>query len=106
MSDPWIIVAVVLAMLLLLPGFWAWRFIWIYVSARPTRDESWLPRALVILPIRGADPSLRACLLGLVNQDYPNYAVRIIIDSAEDPGWEFIRGVLAENPEAWDKIKI
>jgi cellulose synthase/poly-beta-1,6-N-acetylglucosamine synthase-like glycosyltransferase len=47
--------------------------------------EDCLPNATVILCLRGADPFLSNCLQGLVSQDYPNYQVRIIVDSQEDP---------------------
>jgi hypothetical protein len=39
----------------------------------------------VILPVRGADPSLAACLDGLLTQNYPRYDVRIVIDHRADP---------------------
>jgi cellulose synthase/poly-beta-1,6-N-acetylglucosamine synthase-like glycosyltransferase len=38
----------------------------------------------VILCLRGADPFLDWCLGGLVRQDYPNYRVLIVVDSAQD----------------------
>jgi cellulose synthase/poly-beta-1,6-N-acetylglucosamine synthase-like glycosyltransferase len=46
-------------------------------------DEA--PRAVVILCLRGTDPFLKDCLMGLFNQDYPNYRVRLIVDSSDDP---------------------
>jgi cellulose synthase/poly-beta-1,6-N-acetylglucosamine synthase-like glycosyltransferase len=59
--------------------------------------ESELPRVVVVLPIRGADPSLASCLRGLLNQDYPQYEVRIIIDSMEDPAWSLVHEVLSKD---------
>lgn len=50
---------------------------------RVADDEA--PRAVVILCLRGTDPFLKDCLMGLFNQDYPNYRVRLIVDSADDP---------------------
>jgi cellulose synthase/poly-beta-1,6-N-acetylglucosamine synthase-like glycosyltransferase len=60
------------------------------VAQKVTQDahcltEDSLPGATVILCLRGADPFLSNCLQGLVSQDYPNYQVRIIVDSQEDP---------------------
>jgi cellulose synthase/poly-beta-1,6-N-acetylglucosamine synthase-like glycosyltransferase len=53
-----------------------------------------LPHVAVLLPLRGADPSLAACLRGLLNQDYPRYDLRIIIDSREDPAWNLVHEIL------------
>jgi cellulose synthase/poly-beta-1,6-N-acetylglucosamine synthase-like glycosyltransferase len=87
--------------ILLLLLIWAQRF----TSLFPPRRESTpsnrrMPRATVLLSIRGADPSLKHCLDGLLRQDYPKYAVRIIIDSPEDPAWEIVREMLEAHPDA------
>ncbi len=52
--------------------------------------EGSMPIATVILCLRGADPFLSHCIRGLINQDYPNYKVRIIVDSQEDPALEVV----------------
>ena len=44
----------------------------------------------VILPLRGADPSLQACLEALLEQDYPDYQVHAVLDSKEDPAWPLV----------------
>src|SRR5439155_52717 len=56
---------------------WAWRFVALYRRrpAKPIADEQ-LPRAAVILSLRGADPSLAGCLRGLLAQNYPHYDVK------------------------------
>src|SRR5205807_1146701 len=54
-----------------------------------------LPSVTVILPLRGADPSLARCLHGLLHQDYPRYAVRIVVDSPDDPAWGKVQELLA-----------
>jgi hypothetical protein len=108
MSDHWFAIAILLSVFLFMPGFWAWRLVglyWFAQSKPPSRWPRW-PRALVILPVRGADPSLKACLTGLVSQDYPDYAVRIVVDSAEDPAWNFVREVLAANPAAGERVAV
>jgi hypothetical protein len=56
-----------------------------------------LPRATVLLCVRGADPSLVNCLNGLFNQDYPSYDVKIIIDSVYDPSWDVVSPMLARS---------
>ncbi len=51
-------------------------------------------KVTVILCLRGVDRSLPDCLQGLLHQDYPNYTVRIVVESATDPVWEVIRPIL------------
>jgi len=57
------------------------------------------PPAAVILPLRGADPSLEACLRALVEQDYPDYRIHIILDSRDDPAAALVRRFAAEQAE-------
>ena len=64
--------------------FWARHFQRLLFRVPPTTEEK-LPPAVVVLAMRGADPYLPDCLTGLMNQDYPDYDVKIIIDSQEDP---------------------
>jgi glycosyltransferase involved in cell wall biosynthesis len=53
----------------------------------PVGDPNWTPRAAVILCVRGYDPLLDECLRGLLHQDYPDYVVHVVVDSANDPAW-------------------
>jgi hypothetical protein len=86
------------AFFLALPVVWAWRLVLLYVfrEADPPLAEADLPRVAVILPLRGADPSLHGCLRGLLEQDYPRYSLRIVIDSLTDPAWDLVPQFLAE----------
>lgn len=79
------------------PILWAWRLVSLYLSgtARATRADDPLPLAAVILPLRGDDPSLGACLRALLGQDYPRYHLLIVIDSPADPAWGAVRRALA-----------
>jgi Glycosyl transferase family 21 len=93
----WAIVAATLAFFTLLPvaamalawGCFALR------SRHPNPTPHRLPEVAVILPLRGADPSLEACLAGVLGQDYPAYQVHIVVDSAEDPAHAVVASVLA-----------
>jgi cellulose synthase/poly-beta-1,6-N-acetylglucosamine synthase-like glycosyltransferase len=73
--------------------YWVTRFLRLYLP-KPFPPASGvgpdLPRAAVLLAVRGADPFLSDCLQGLLNQDYPAYDVCIIVDSREDASWETI----------------
>jgi hypothetical protein len=87
-----------LALSSLVQLIWARRFTALY-SPRPaaTVSDDHLPRAAVVLSLRGADPSLAGCLDGLLHLDYPRYDVRIVIDSREDPAWDLVQRVVAES---------
>ena len=45
------------------------------------------PKAAVVLCLRGTDPFLEDCLRAVLNQDYPQYEIRIVVDSRQDPAW-------------------
>src|SRR5438270_12029675 len=84
--------------------FWQLVWAWSFAKQFPPRtkrigNEKELPRVVVLLPIRGADPSLAGCLRGLLNQDYPHYDVRIIIDSREDPAWRLVHEIVGTKPD-------
>jgi Glycosyltransferase like family 2 len=48
------------------------------------------PQVTVVLCLPGADPMLAQCLEGLLNQDYPNYTVQIVVDRRDDPAWDVV----------------
>ncbi|MDO8678901.1 MAG: glycosyltransferase family 2 protein [Acidobacteriota bacterium] len=108
LSIPELVVFVVLAFFLLLPIYWDWRLIRVlwHHSVRPIVLPTYLPRATALLSLRGADPSLIDCLSGLLNQDYPQYAVCIIVDSAADPAWEEVQRILARGHPANVQVRV
>ncbi len=56
------------------------------------------PKAAVVLCLRGTDPFLADCLKALLDQDYPDYDVRIVVDAVDDPAWKVVEtGVAAES---------
>jgi cellulose synthase/poly-beta-1,6-N-acetylglucosamine synthase-like glycosyltransferase len=55
-------------------------------------------RAAVILCLRGGDPFLADCIAGLLELDYPNYDVHIVVDHQGDPAVEILEPLLASNP--------
>jgi cellulose synthase/poly-beta-1,6-N-acetylglucosamine synthase-like glycosyltransferase len=93
----WAIVLAILAFFTLLPvaamALAWWRFAWRLRHPYPAPQR--LPEVAVVLPLRGADPSLEACLAGVLAQDYPAYQVHIVVDSAEDPAHAVVANVLA-----------
>lgn len=69
----------------------------LFHRARPAdvSDED-CPRAAVLLPLRGADPTLADCLRRLCSQDYPDYEIRIVVDSENDPAGDTVEQVIDE----------
>jgi glycosyltransferase involved in cell wall biosynthesis len=94
------ILSAVVAVFLFLPLWPNWRFCLMLQRAAVRDDASsdYTPNAAVILPLRGADPSLARCLTGLLRQDYPSYRLHVVIDGADDPAWAVVRDVLAREP--------
>lgn len=89
----------VLALWLALNFIWSRRLAHLIESRRaPAPADANCPRPLVVLSLRGADPFLDDCLAGLLSQDYPDYELRIIVDSRSDPAWERVQRVVAAHP--------
>ncbi|MGL6194893.1 MAG: glycosyltransferase [Thermoguttaceae bacterium] len=53
------------------------------------------PKTALFLTLRGADPFLYRCIEGIVNQDYPNYTVFLIVDSLNDPALEIAKDIVS-----------
>lgn len=62
----------------------------LYLRSRPKTvlSDEQLPKTAVILCLRGADPFLPNCLQALLKQNYPQYDLKLIVDSQEDPAWQ------------------
>ena len=50
----------------------------------PSDPDTELPRALIVLAIRGGDEFLLETLQRLTSLDYPDYILRIVLDSESD----------------------
>jgi cellulose synthase/poly-beta-1,6-N-acetylglucosamine synthase-like glycosyltransferase len=59
-----------------------------------------LPKAAVLLCLRGADPNLADGLRRLMHQRYPHYEIFIAIDSDTDPAWAIVRQAVDRVSEA------
>src|SRR5262245_57651536 len=69
----------------------AWR-LWRTVAASPANAS---PRSLVILCLRGADPFLTRCIHGILQQEYPNFELLIVVDQQGDDAWQPAADVVA-----------
>jgi cellulose synthase/poly-beta-1,6-N-acetylglucosamine synthase-like glycosyltransferase len=81
-------------------GF-AWRLLTV---RRPTPDGP-TPPVLVVLCLRGADPFLARCIDGLLQQDYPNYDVTLVIDHPDDEAWKQAGEIVAAHDAANVRIE-
>ena len=86
---------------------WAWRLAACYPHKELVAPAAavW-PHVAVILPVRGADPSLLDCLHGLIAQDYPEYEVYLVLDSAGDPAWDVLNPWLTEEQSAKVHVRV
>lgn len=75
-----------------------------FVSALRKRSPSnslpdnLLPKTAVILCLRGADPFLPRCIEALLSQNYPDYELRIVVDSCQDPAWKVVNQLIKNYP--------
>lgn len=61
-------------------------------------DRAYQPKATVILPVKGVDPELAECANALLHQNYPDYRVIFVAESADDPACQIIASAIAEAP--------
>jgi cellulose synthase/poly-beta-1,6-N-acetylglucosamine synthase-like glycosyltransferase len=63
---------------------------------QPILPEHQCPKAAVVLCLRGADPFLQRCIEALLDQDYPDFKVHVVVDSREDPAWKIVMQVIQD----------
>ncbi|MBD2355323.1 glycosyltransferase family 2 protein [Tolypothrix sp. FACHB-123] len=83
----WLAIQVFLSLIFL----WNLRF----NQSRILPDEK-LPKTAIVLCLRGADPFLPNCLRALLNQNYPQYDLKLIVDRQEDPAWKIAIDTIQE----------
>lgn len=64
------------------------------------------PRATVIVPFKGIDHDLPTAMRSLCQQDYPDYELLLVVDSAEDPAYPILRRELARYPQRQAQLLI
>lgn len=74
------------------------RFLTVFRVRVEQPDNAALPKAAIILAIRGLDPSLERNIRGLANQLYPDYKLFVVVDHLEDPAWQIVEKIRDENP--------
>jgi ceramide glucosyltransferase len=76
--------------------------------SRDTRDsfDRFRPPAAVVVPFKGIDTDLAAGVRGLCEQDYGDYRLLLVVESAEDPAYEVLVRELARFPQRKAEILI
>jgi cellulose synthase/poly-beta-1,6-N-acetylglucosamine synthase-like glycosyltransferase len=89
----WNIAGLILVQAVLLVGYVCFllRF------RRPLLADDKCPPAAAILCVRGLDPFLPASIKGLLQQDYPDYEVYIVVDSVRDPAWPVVNTLVQQS---------
>lgn len=59
--------------------------------------DSALPKAAILLSLRGADAQLAETIQRLLRQDYARYELHVIVDSLEDPAWAVVEQAVANS---------
>lgn len=59
-------------------------------------DGDW-PRTAVLMALKGTDPFLHEGVKRLAQQDYPDFELRIVIHSRDDPAWEVVHRAVKES---------
>lgn len=59
---------------------------------------AYLPRAVILLPVRGLDEGFDGNLGAILSQNYPRYRVVVVADAEDDPAVMRIREVARDNP--------
>jgi cellulose synthase/poly-beta-1,6-N-acetylglucosamine synthase-like glycosyltransferase len=67
---------------------------------------TYLPKATVILPLRGNDPFILKCLQGVLTQDYPDYKVIIVVDHETDPVLKVVKDFLSKQNHPHCKVSL
>ena len=91
----------VVACLTLSQGFFAVLYTRMLLAAAKRKRVSSqpLPKAAVVLSLRGSDPFLLKSMSALLDQDYDDFTLFIIVDSPNDSAWPDVHRLQAMAPE-------
>lgn len=71
------------------------RFRQVFTRQKPNDSTSDMPtgKVAVLLAVRGADPSIKNAINGVLDQTYGNFEMHIVVDHASDPAVKIIEGI-------------
>lgn len=74
------------------------RFYYVVRFAKaPTLPLEQQEDAVVIMAVRGCDPTLKKTVTGLLNQNFRNYRIVVVVDSQSDPAWDVLQKLKMES---------
>ncbi|MBW4641480.1 MAG: glycosyltransferase family 2 protein [Goleter apudmare HA4340-LM2] len=72
-------------------------FLWtLRTNQKKSLPDEQLPKTAVVLCLRGADPFLSNCVRSLLEQNYPQYDLKLIVDHKEDTAWKIASDTIQE----------
>ncbi len=71
----------------------------VILQAQPSNPQDETGLASIILSVRGYDPGLKQALIQLLDQDYENYEVHLVVDHRRDSAWEMVHEVKEQYDE-------
>lgn len=95
---PMTITAVVVSVLLVCAAFGHFVIAFYFrtkvmLQAEPAVPQNDFGLASIVLSVRGCDPGLKRALIQLLQQDYENYEVHLVVDHRSDSAWEVVHQV-------------
>jgi glycosyltransferase involved in cell wall biosynthesis len=66
-------------------------FVVLMASRKQSILQSFTPKAAIILCLRGSDPFLKQSIHCLLDQDYPDFELHVVVDHPEDPSRAVLR---------------
>lgn len=74
-----------------------------YIARRRLMSENgwpgpW-PRVALLVPVKGASPTLADELADLIDQNYPDYELIVAVENADDPAWPLLKELAARQPK-------
>lgn len=65
-------------------------------SEEEGNESPFEPAVAVVVSLRGADPRLEQSLRRLLNQDFGNYYLQVVVDHPSDPSWSLVQRLANE----------
>ena len=59
-------------------------------SDQPALDDQLQHSAAIVLAVRGMDPRLGQAIQRLLNQNFEEYSILVVVDNKSDPAWSFL----------------
>ncbi len=84
LSTVCIVISLSIIVLALSQGAFAFVYASLLFRSHRRKSTGYQPKAAVVLAVRGSDPFLVANMQALLDQDYPDFKLFIIVDSEQD----------------------